>query len=78
MHVGLQWTLVKWHLPQDALGLALIVNALSDAHRDYLKAGGKGFIISDGQLRYAKEGIFELHYRLAIPGHLHCMVSFDY
>ena len=37
----------------DEVGLAGVVNGLSDAHRDYLAAGGLGFIIGDGRLNYA-------------------------
>ena len=44
-----------WSRPKDEAGLALVVNGLSDAHRDYLAAGGIGFIIGDGRLNYAHE-----------------------
>ncbi len=51
-----------WSRPKDEAGLAFVVNGLSDAHRDYLAAGGIGFIIGDGQLNYAHEEIVELYY----------------
>jgi high affinity Mn2+ porin len=58
-----------WRRPGDEAGLAGVVNGLSGPHRDYLAAGGVGFIIGDGRLRYAPEQIGELYYswRLA-PG----------
>ena len=52
----------QWHRPKDECGLALVANGLSNAHRDYLAAGGVGFIIGDGRLHYAPEEIVELYY----------------
>jgi len=49
--------------PQDEAGLALVVNGLSSDHRDYLAAGGYGFMIGDGRLRYGPEQIAELYYK---------------
>jgi len=46
----------------DEAGLAFIVNALSADHRDYLAAGGYGFMIGDGKLNYGLEKIAELYY----------------
>jgi high affinity Mn2+ porin len=48
--------------PEDEAGLAFIVNALSRDHRDYLAAGGYGFMIGDGRLSYGYEEIAELYY----------------
>jgi len=58
-----------WGRAGDEVGLAVVVNGLSGPHRDYLAAGGLGFIIGDGRLRYAPEQIAETYYtwRLA-PG----------
>jgi len=47
----------------NAIGLGFVVNGLSKPHRDYLAAGGYGFIIGDGRLNYAPEFITELFYR---------------
>ncbi len=60
---------VWWGRPDDEAGLAGVINGLSGAHRDYLAAGGVGFIIGDGRLNYAPERIAEVYYnwRLA-PG----------
>ena len=46
----------------DELGLAYVVSGLSSPHRDYLKAGGKGFMLGDGNLNYAYEQVAELYY----------------
>jgi high affinity Mn2+ porin len=51
-----------WRRPDDTFGLALVANGLSQAHRDYLAAGGLGFFIGDGQLNYGLEQIAEAFY----------------
>jgi len=56
--------------PEDEAGLAGIVNALSTDHRDYLAAGGYGFMIGDGRLSYGLEGIVELYYKALLVKHL--------
>jgi high affinity Mn2+ porin len=53
-----------WKRNDDELGLAFIGNGLSQPHRDYLAAGGYGFIIGDGKLNYAPEMIAELYYKI--------------
>jgi high affinity Mn2+ porin len=61
--LGLKLSGSGWQRPQDQLGIALAVNALSDSHRAYLAAGGYGFFIGDGQLpNYQTEQIFETYY----------------
>ena len=49
--------------PGDEAGLAFIANGLSADHRDYLAAGGYGFMIGDGKLTYGLEEIAELYYK---------------
>ena len=51
-----------WGRAQDAVGLALLQNGLSRARRNYLAAGGMGFFIGDGALRYRPENIVETYY----------------
>jgi high affinity Mn2+ porin len=46
------------------MGLAFIVNGLSAEHRDYLAAGGYGFLIGDGRLNYSLEMIAEFYYEI--------------
>jgi high affinity Mn2+ porin len=53
----------NWGRGQDVMGLGTAVNSLSPDHRDYLAAGGYGFIIGDGQLNYGKEWITEFYYK---------------
>jgi len=56
----------RWSRPDDVLGCAVVVNGLSSAHRDYLAAGGLGFIIGDGRLSYSPETIIESYYSLQL------------
>ncbi len=67
---------LPWGRDGDVLGLALMVNGLSRDHRDYLAAGGYGFIIGDGRLNYAPESIIEGYYSLGISRML--SLSLDY
>jgi hypothetical protein len=63
---GLQLSGKHWRRPQDQAGAAVVVESLSSAHRDYLGAGGAGFILGDGRLSYAHEQIFEAYYRVQL------------
>jgi high affinity Mn2+ porin len=51
-----------WKRDQDHAGLAYVISGLSDAHLEYLAAGGHGFIVGDGALRYAPEQVLEAYY----------------
>ncbi|MBC6991526.1 carbohydrate porin [Hymenobacter sp. BT491] len=77
LSAGLSSTGATWQRPDDRLGLAVVGNGLSTAHRDYLAAGGHGFIIGDGRLTYAPEMIAEAYYSLNFPKQ-HATVSPDY
>lgn len=59
---GLSLKGVNWSRPDDTLAAAVVLNGLAPDHRDYLAAGGYGFIIGDGGLRYGWEEIFETSY----------------
>ena len=56
----------RWFRAQDTLGIALLVNGLSQDHANYLEAGGQGFIVGDGALNYTAEEILESYYRLQL------------
>jgi len=65
-----------WGRADDTLGVAVVGNGLSGAHRDYLAAGGYGFMLGDGRLNYRVEAIVETFYSLAIVDKL--ALSADY
>ncbi|HXA19341.1 MAG TPA: carbohydrate porin [Thermoanaerobaculia bacterium] len=48
--------------PLDKVGVALVANRISALHRAYLAAGGLGFLLGDGALRYGPERIVEVYY----------------
>ncbi len=56
------------HRPNDKVGATFISNAIKRDHQYYLAHGGKGFLLGDGQLNYAREDIVETYYNLHV-GH---------
>ncbi|GAC1626849.1 MAG: hypothetical protein NVS9B10_15220 [Nevskia sp.] len=54
-----------WGRGEDRLGLAYVIAGLSQDHRDYLAAGGQGFVVGDGRLAYGTERVLEAYYRFA-------------
>jgi len=58
----------SWGRPRDTIGIGGAINGLSNAHRDFLAAGGIGLLIGDGQLNYRPEQILEAYYAYAL-GH---------
>jgi hypothetical protein len=58
-----------WGRGGDTLGIAAVRNGLSQAHRDYLAAGGMGAFIGDGRLDYHQEQIAEAYYRTGLGPH---------
>ncbi len=66
----------KWDRAKDILGIAAVVNGLSADHRNFLEAGGYGFIIGDGKLNYAHEGILEAYYSALVTNFF--SLTFDY
>ncbi len=56
---------MTWKRPKDRLGLAFALNGINKDHREYLAAGGLGFMLGDGRLRYAAERVFDAYYSLA-------------
>ncbi|HEY4208190.1 MAG TPA: carbohydrate porin [Puia sp.] len=66
-----------WKRSADNIGIAVLSNGISASHRDFLAAGGYGFMIGDGQLpRYSRENIMELFYQCRV--FYSCWVTLDY
>ncbi|GEJ56336.1 carbohydrate porin [Anaeromyxobacter diazotrophicus] len=63
---GVELAGAGWRRPADRAGLGLAANGLSRAHADYLAAGGRGFQLGDGALRYAWECLAEAYYSFAL------------
>lgn len=76
--LGAQVSGARWNRPDDRLGIGIALNGLSAAHRDYLAAGGSGFVLGDGALTYAPEQIGEVYYRIRIGNYLQLSPDFQY
>jgi len=44
------------------IAITISADGLSRPHRDYLAAGGNGFLLGDGRLRYGRETLGEAYY----------------
>jgi high affinity Mn2+ porin len=53
-----------WSRPNDKIGLTFVTNAIKRDHQEYLKLGGLGFLLGDGNLNYAREDIVEGYYNV--------------
>ncbi len=51
-----------WGRPGDHIGLGTNVGFASNGRRNYLEAGGIGFIVGDGRLNYRPEWVSEAYY----------------
>jgi high affinity Mn2+ porin len=67
----------QWSRPDDTVGIAGIINGISNVHEAFLNDGGLGILIGDGQLPHpGLEQIFETYYSYAVSSST--KVSFDY
>ena len=66
LSLGAQLSAIHWGRTEDRVGIAYALQGISDEHRNYLAAGGLGFLIGDGKLNYGLEHIFEVYYRVQI------------
>jgi carbohydrate-selective porin OprB len=59
-----------WHRRYDRAGVAVVTNGICKDHQEYLRLGGLGFLLGDGDansgrtnnLNYGRETIFETYY----------------
>ena len=59
--------MTRFKRPEDILGIAFAANGISPEHRDYLAAGGYGFMIGDGRLpHYGPECALEIFYLMML------------
>ena len=67
----------SWGRPDDTIGIAGVVNGISNAHIAFLNAGGLGILVGDGQLpNYSTEKILEAYYSYALTASTR--LTFDY
>ena len=76
---GLSFKGSQWNRPDDTLGVAAVVNGLSDQARFYFSAGGNGILIGDGKLpHYGSERIIETYYAAHINRRLSIGADFQH
>ena len=76
LNLGLSLKGNKWKRPDDICGIATVINGISTDHQAFLKAGGYGFIIGDGNLNYGHEKIIETYYNAHLSKYF--WLTFDY
>jgi hypothetical protein len=59
---GADYAGTRWKRPVDKVGLVMVSNAIKRDHQNYLKLGGLGFLLGDGNLNYGRENIVEGYY----------------
>ena len=64
VEAGGDYTGARFHRPLDKIGLAEVSNAIKRDHQNYLRYGGLGFLLGDGNLNYGRENIVEGYYTL--------------
>ena len=73
---GLSLAGQRWGRPNDTVGFAGMVNAISSAHQAFLNAGGLGILVGDGMLpNPGLEKIIETYYSFPVFG---WHMTFDY
>ena len=78
LSLGLSLKGTSWKRQNDTAGIALIINGLAEDHKNYIAAGGYGFIVGDGKLKYASEEIGELYYLLKLKDGLDLTGDFQF
>jgi len=62
IEAGADYAGTLWHRPLDKVALAIVSNAIKRDHQNYLRLGGLGFLLGDGNLNYRRETIVESYY----------------
>lgn len=76
--LGLVLNGTRWKRADDNVGFAYVASGLSKPHRDYLQAGGRGFILGDGNLTYSWEHMLEFYYKAPlIKDHLYLSAAYQ-
>ncbi len=68
----------KWKRPDDVCGVATVINGISANHQAFLKAGGYGFIIGDGNLNYGQEKIVETYYNAHLSKYFWLTLNYQF
>ncbi len=75
---GLQVSGIHWGRSEDRLGIAYSIQGLASIHQRYLKEGGTGMLLGDGNLNYGSEQIFEAFYRIQLGRYVQISPDFQH
>ena len=76
---GIRITGQNWHREADNIGIAVLSDGISSAHRNFLNNGGYGFMIGDGKLpNYGREDIVEIFYESKIFNNLWATADYQF
>ncbi len=75
--LGLSVKGARWQRPEDTFGLAGVLNAISDAHRDFFASGGLGILAGDGRLDYGFEKSLDTYYDVRVWKTLHATLDYQ-
>ncbi len=78
LSTGLVLKGAKWERPNDAIGVAVVFNGISNSHASYLAAGGLGLLIGDGGLNYDGEHILETYYKYSLMEGVHLTADYQF
>jgi high affinity Mn2+ porin len=79
VEVGASVKGLRWHRPEDTLGVAAIDNGISAEREQYLNAGGLGVLIGDGKLPHpGAEQIIETYYSFAARSWAHLSLNYQW
>ncbi|MBS0589087.1 MAG: carbohydrate porin [Proteobacteria bacterium] len=78
MSLGAQLSGTHWGRNGDRFAIAIVATGIAHDHRDYLAAGGSGFLVGDGRLDYARERIVEVYYSLKANKYISLSPDFQY
>jgi high affinity Mn2+ porin len=67
-----------WGRANDTVGLAGIINGISQVHRDFLAAGGTGILAGDYGLNYGWEKDLETYYDFQIWKTIHAALDYQF
>ncbi|PZR12920.1 MAG: carbohydrate porin [Azospirillum brasilense] len=67
-----------WDRPGDTVGVAANASWISAGQRQYLKAGGIGFIVGDGRLDYRPEVVAEAYYDARVAPGVHAALNYQF
>jgi carbohydrate-selective porin OprB len=62
VEAGADYYGTRWRRPVDKIAIAVVSNAIKRDHQNFLRLGGDGFLLGDGDLNYGRENIVESYY----------------